>query len=192
MLASASFFALIVIPSASEAISRTMSATERSAWPGSRSRMNHAFSAKRHASRKSGTPCRSQMARTPRRFSSETGWPPPELFVIVTITAGTSAGARAASSRSSAARSMFPLNGCTRAGSSASGMGRSTASAPVYSMFARVVSKCVLFGTILPGPPIAVKRIFSAARPWCVGITCRNGNSSCTAARNRYQDGEPA
>ena len=41
----------------------------------------------------------------------------------------------------------------------------STASAPVNSTLARVVSKCVLFGTTLPGPPIAVKRIFSAARP---------------------------
>ena len=56
MFASGSFFALIVIPSASDAISRTISATGRAAWPGSRSRMNHAFSAKRHASRKSGTP----------------------------------------------------------------------------------------------------------------------------------------
>ncbi len=192
MLASGSFFALIVIPSASEAISRTMSATIRSSWPGSRWRMNQAFSAKRHASRKSGTPKRSQSARTPRRFSSETGWPPPELFVIVTITAGTSAGARASSRRSSASRSMFPLNGCRRAGSSASGIGRSTASAPEYSMLARVVSKCVLFGTTLPGPPIAVKRIFSAARPWWTGITWRNGKRSCTAARNVNHDGEPA
>ena len=32
-------------------------------------------------------------------------------------------------------------------------MTRSTASAPVYSMFARVVSKWVLFGTTRPGPP---------------------------------------
>ena len=56
MLASGSFFALIVIPSASEAISRTMSATSRPAWPSSRSRMNHAFSANRQASRNSGTP----------------------------------------------------------------------------------------------------------------------------------------
>jgi hypothetical protein len=55
MFASGSFFALIVIPSASEAISPTMSLTDRSAWPSSRWRMNQAFSAKRHASRKSGT-----------------------------------------------------------------------------------------------------------------------------------------
>ena len=38
------------------AISRTMSGIERSAWPGSRVLMNHAFSANRQASRKSGTP----------------------------------------------------------------------------------------------------------------------------------------
>jgi len=53
-------------------------------------------------------------------------------------------------------------------------------------------SKCVLFGMSLPGPPIALKRIFSAARPWWVGITCRNGKSSWTASRKRYQEGEPA
>ena len=93
MFASGSFFALIVMPSASDAISRTMSATARSPCPSSRSRMNHAFSAKRQASRKSGTPCRSHTSRTARRFASETGWPPPELFVIVTMTAGTSAAA---------------------------------------------------------------------------------------------------
>ena len=56
MLAIRSFLALIVIPSASEAISRTMSATARSPWPGSRERMNQAFSANRHASRNSGSP----------------------------------------------------------------------------------------------------------------------------------------
>ena len=61
--------------------------------PASRSWMNQAFSAKRQASRKSGTPYRSQTARTPRRFSSETGWPPPELLVIVTNTTGTWSGA---------------------------------------------------------------------------------------------------
>ena len=87
---------------------------------------------------------------------------------------------------------MLPLNGCRLDGSSASGIGRSTASAPVASTFARVVSKCVLFGTTFPGPPIAVKRIFSAARPWWVGITCRNGKRRCTASRKTNHDGEPA
>ena len=38
-------------------------------------------------------PCRSQTARTARRFSSETGWPPPELLVTVTNTTGTSPAA---------------------------------------------------------------------------------------------------
>ena len=90
MFASPSFLALMVIPSASEAISRTMSGIGRPAWPGSRSWMNQAFSANRQASRKSGTPNRSQIARTPRRFSRQTGWPPPLLLVIVTNTTGTS------------------------------------------------------------------------------------------------------
>ena len=91
MLASPSFFALIVIPSASDAISRTMSVIARSACPGSRVLMNQAFSANRQASMKSGMPCRSQTSRTALRFASETGWPPPELLVTVTNTTGTSA-----------------------------------------------------------------------------------------------------
>ena len=142
------------MPSASDAISRAMSGTVRPSCPGSRVLMNHAFSAKRQASRNSGTPNRSQRERTPRRFSSETGWPPPELFVTVTNTTGTSS-ARSTRSFSSASRSMFPLNGCSAAGSRPSAITRSTASAPVNSTFARVVSKCVLFGTTLPGPAIA-------------------------------------
>jgi hypothetical protein len=57
---------------------------------------------------------------------------------------------------------------------------------------ARVVSKWVLLGTVLPAPPTAVKRIFSAARPWWVGITWPNGNRSWTLSKNAYQDGDPA
>ena len=60
------------------------------------------------------------------------------------------------------------------------------------STFARVVSKWVLFGIVFPGPPTALNRIFSAARPWWVGIRCSNGNSSRTASRKRTHDAEPA
>ena len=87
---------------------------------------------------------------------------------------------------------MLPLNGWREDGTSASATGRSSASAPVNSTFARVVSKWVLFGIVLPGPPSALNRIFSAARPWWVGITCSNGNSSLTASRKRNQEAEPA
>ena len=87
---------------------------------------------------------------------------------------------------------MLPLNGWSDCGSRPCAITRSTASAPVYSTLARVVSKWVLFGTTLPGPPTAVNRIFSAARPWWVGITCSNGNRSWTASLNRNQDGDPA
>ena len=69
-------------------------------------------------------------------------------------------------------------------------MTRSTASAPVYSTLARVVSKWVLLGTTLPGPPTTENRIFSAARPWWVGMTCWNGNSFWTASQEaRTSDG---
>ena len=49
--------------------------------------------------------------------------------------------------------SMLPLNGWIACGSPPSGMTRSTASAPVNSTLARVVSKCVLLGMTLSGPP---------------------------------------
>ena len=88
--------------------------------------------------------------------------------------------------------SMLPLNGWIVAGSWPSGITRSTASAPVASMLARVVSKWVLLGMTLPGPPTTLKRIFSAARPWWVGMTWGNGNSAWTPARKAYQLGLPA
>src|SRR5688572_4092802 len=87
---------------------------------------------------------------------------------------------------------MLPLNGWIVDGTRPSGITRSTASAPVYSTFARVVSKWVLLGITFPGPPSAEKRIFSAARPWWVGMTWRNGNSAWTDSRKANQDGEPA
>ncbi len=68
----------------------------------------------------------------------------------------------------------------------------SSASAPLASTFARVVSKWVLFGIVRPGPPIELNRIFSAARPWWVGIRCSNGNSSRTASRKRNHERDPA
>ncbi len=154
--------------------------------------MNHAFSANRQASRNSGSSYRSQTARTARRLASETGWPPPELLVTVMNTTGMASRPRSAMRASSASTSMLPLNGWRADGWRPSAMGRSRASAPVNSTLARVVSKWVLFGTTLPGPATTLNRIFSAARPWWVGITCRNGNRAWTASRKRNQDGLPA
>ena len=37
-----------------------------------------------------------------------------------------------------------------------------------------------------------IKRMRSAARPWCVGITWRNPKIACTASRKRAKLGEPA
>ena len=86
---------------------------------------------------------------------------------------------------SSAATSMLPLNGWQRRRVAALGDHEVDRLGAGASTLARVVSKWVLFGTTLPGPPRTVNRIFSAARPWWVGITCRNGNSSWTASRKR-------
>ena len=134
--------------------------------------MNQQFSAKRQASKNSGTLWRRHTSAVARTFAIETGCPPPELFVMVSMTSGTRP-AFSASTRSSRAVSMLPLNGARSDGSSPSRTTRSTASAPACSAFARVVSKCVLFGTTSPFVTTAWKRRFSAMRPWCVGITCR-------------------
>jgi len=116
----------------------------------------------------------------------ETGWPPPELLVTVIITSGM-LGAPSESMRdSSAPTSMLPLKSRRACVSAASGMGRSTARAPVNSMLARVVSKWVLEGTTWPGLHMTVKRMRSAARPWCVGIMCRKPvRSSATRLRRK-------
>jgi hypothetical protein len=67
---------------------------------------------------------------------------------------------------------MFPLKGCWSRGSFPSGMTKSSAIPAFASTLARVVSKCVLLGTMSPGFKTVEKRRFSATRPWCVGMTC--------------------
>ena len=170
MFARPSFFALMVQPSASEKTSRTISPTGRSPCPASRCLMNQAFSANRQASMMSGTPAFRQTSLVRRTLSSETGWPPPELFVNVSMTSGT-LPRLSARHFSSLPTSMFPLKGWRAAGSRPSGMTKSTASPPLASTLARVVSKCVLFGTTSPGLSTVEKRRFSATRPWWVGMT---------------------
>ena len=111
-------------------------------------------------------PWRAATALTASIFAIETGWPPPELFVTVSMISGIFSAPSVRISRSSAATSMLPLKSSRACVSCASGMGRSTARAPVNSMLARVVSKCVLLGTTWPGLHSTVNRIRSAARPW--------------------------
>ena len=191
MLTRPSFLALMIAPSAASNCSRATAPTGRPRWPGSRSLMNHAFSAKRQASRKKGTPRRRQTSRAARRFSRLTGWPPAALLVMVHRTRGTRAPS-AASSASSPARSMLPLNGCRLVGSAASGIERSTARAPVRSMLARVVSKWALLGTTLPAPPATSKSTRSLARPWWVGSGSSKPVTSRTASRSRSKLSAPA
>jgi hypothetical protein len=133
--------------------------------------MKYAFSANRQASRKNGMPCERRMREQPRMFSRLTGCPPPVLFVIVSMPSGIRPWLRPQNT-SSRPRSMFPLNGNEEAVSNASATTRSSASPPSYSMLARVVSKWLLLGMTDPGCTVISNRIRSAARPWCVGITC--------------------
>src|SRR5215471_15051944 len=95
-------------------------------------------------------PCFLQICFTSRMLAIDTGWPPPELLVIVSITRGIFLAPSRSISSWRRSVSMFPLKGKKWAGSLASGVGRSTAVAPTNSQFARVVSKCVLFGTTSP------------------------------------------
>jgi hypothetical protein len=137
-------------------------------------------------------PCSRHSAETSRTFASDTGWPPAELFVSVSMHSGMRAAPTSAMSPRSAGTSRLPLKGEDREGSRPSGQSRSTARAPVASTLARVVSKCVLFGTTSPGLHTVLKRIRSAARPWCVGITTGNPKMSRTAASKRNQLRAPA
>ena len=111
---------------------------------------------------------------------------------MVIITNGMFSTPRSRMKASSASVSMLPLKGWMTDGCFPGSISRSMASAPVNSTLARVVSKCVFEGMTLPWPPTTPNRIFSAALPWWVGITCLKGNSSRTLSRNRYHDGEPA
>ena len=61
-------------------------------------------------------PCLRHTALTARAFSIETGWPPPELLVTVSMTSGMRSRPTRAISASSAATSMLPLKGCASAG----------------------------------------------------------------------------
>jgi hypothetical protein len=184
MFAMPSFLALIVQPSASANISRAISIGARSCCPASRVLTNHEFSAKRQASRKSGTPYRRQTAATARALASDTGWPPPELLVMVSSTSGTRARPSSPRARSSASTSRLPLNGW-RAGVARLGDRQVAPLGAACSTCARVVSKSVLLSTTSPGFATEAKRMCSAARPWCVGITCGKPVMSCTAASKR-------
>ena len=99
----------------------------------------------------------------------ETGWPPPPLLVMVTMTIATRAPSEESRICCNDARSTLPLNGAGSSRSRASGHGMSRASHPASSMLARVVSKCVLLSDSWPGRNSVENRIRSAALPWCTG-----------------------
>jgi hypothetical protein len=111
MFAIASFFALMSTASASARLRSTISGSETSANPGSRARMNHAFSAKRAMSSTSFLPCFRASAAVAAMFSIDTGWPPPALFVSVSMTIETRSPSSLSSKRPRASMSRFPLNG---------------------------------------------------------------------------------
>ena len=115
----------------------------------------------------------------------DTGCPAQELLVTVIITSGMCSRPFSLSRRSRAVMFMLPLKSFTSEGIRASFTGRSTASAPLTSMLARVVSKWVLLGMTFPLPPMISKRIFSAARPWWVGMMCLKPVKSFTTFSNR-------
>ena len=128
----------------------------------------------------SGLPALRERMDRARRFSSETGWLPPALFVSVIITQGTLR--HAPQQLHERGEVDVALKGYVPEKSAASAQGRSSASAPVASMLPRVVSKWVFEGSA-PGAAQDRKEDRRGAALW-VGITWRKGIRSWTAARN--------
>ena len=152
MLARPSFLADIVMPSASEAISRTMSGIGRSRLarlaqldePGVLGEAA-GVEEQRHAVAVAHRAHGAQVLQRDRLAAARVVGDRHEHDRHVLGAALVDAA------RSSAATSMLPLNGWIDGGSRPSAITRSTASAPVTSTLARVVSKWVLLGTTLPG-----------------------------------------
>ena len=114
-------------------------------------------------------------------LASDTGWPPPELLVRVSMARGIRSRSGDSNRARTLSRSTLPLNGCSSPGWRAASITRSRASPPFDSTLARVVSKCELLGTIIPGRTRVEKSRFSATRPWCTGTKYGKPKTSCTA-----------
>ncbi len=89
----------------------------------------------------------SHQARSSRTFAIATGWPPAMFTVPASDTYGILSAPTSPTSRSSFARSMFPLNGWSDCGSWASSMITSWNVAPASSWWSRVVVKYMFPGT---------------------------------------------
>ena len=152
MLARPSFLADIVMPSASDAISRTMSGiglvgVARLALLDEPGVLGEAAGVQEERERRSG-----RRPRAPRGgWPCDTGWPPIELLVTVMNTTGTSSAPRSSMQALQGGDVHVALEGQPSRPRPAAVQGR-RASAPVASTLARVVSKWVLLGTTLPGP----------------------------------------
>ena len=171
MFTSGSFLQETEIASAVSIVALRISARDMFLQASSRILMNHAFSVIRAASRKNGMPCFFATADAARRFARLTGCPPPELFVTVTMMSGMFSAPYVAMADSSLAISTFPLNGASSAGSNASSTTQSTGIAPFAKTCALVVSNGMLKRMYCPFFTSVPKTMFSAARPWWVGMT---------------------
>ena len=187
MLASPSFFADIVMPSASEAISRTISGTAalglaRLAGLDEPGVLGEAAGVEEegHAVAVADRADAAQVLEAHRLAAARVVGDRDE-----DDRDASPARARRAARRARA-RSMLPLNGCSTSGWRPSSMTRSTASAPgELDVGAGRVEVGVVGDRLARVRRSTEKRIFSAARPWWVGMTWRNGNSSWTASEER-------
>ena len=84
------------------------------------------------------------------------------------------------------------MKGWRLVGSLASSITRLVGRPPRARILASVVSKCMLEGTYCPGFTNNALRMFSAARPWCVGTKLRNPKISRIVAANRSNERAPA
>ena len=183
MFTEASFLALISATSASASCARAISATERSACPGSRSLMNHAFSAKRAMSSTSPLPRLRASTAASVRFSERDG------LAAARVVRDRDEDERDARTFGPVEQRLEPvevdvaLERVRAARVGGLGHERSSARAPASSACARVVSKNAFEGTIAPASSAVRKNTCSAPRPWCVGRTWGMPSTLSTAAQ---------
>ena len=124
-----------------------------------------AFSTARAPSSVTRTPRLRQSARTARRFSRLTGWPPAMLTGAPTATYAIWEAPTFLMRSSSFLMSTLPLKGASQSGSWAESTMTSLKIPPASSMCARVVVKYMFPATNCPGLIQDLERRCSAPRP---------------------------
>ena len=165
MLTSASFFADIVMPSAVENMSRTMSVSDAARLSGLALLDEVGVLGKPTGVDEERIAVRRAMAAAPWMFSRLDRLPATGVVRHREHRRHAHVVGLARHAPIEPLEIDVSLERVRSCGIRPSGIGRSSASAPANSMLPRVVSKCVFDGTTGPGRPRIENRIASAARP---------------------------